>query len=350
MTIDLYEPRTMLEALKTAFPAQTFIRDMFFSRRDAVVTEHVDIDIVKGNRKMAPFVAPMKSGSVMERDGYTTNSYKPAMLKPKRAASDVDWGKRLPGETLYSGVSPDERAARLYVEDLLYLDQAITRREEWMCCKALIDGKVPQKGDGIDEEVEYPLTKTTIDVANNKWSAAATATPLADLRTWRQAMVKACGIAPNTVVMGTGALNAFLACAEVQAFSDKTRILLTEIEPQLPMATLETMGVIYWGYMRDTGLYVYTYDEWYYDEATGNEVSMIPTTHILLGNPAARTSMMYGAWTEANRENNSVTTHVGDRVPRSWVENDPSVRWVQMVSRPLPVPHQIDAFRSIKVM
>ncbi|MGI6252128.1 MAG: major capsid protein [Aminivibrio sp.] len=348
MPVNLYDPRTMLKALRTALPAQTFIRDMFFSQRDPVETEHVDIDIVKGNRKMAPFVAPIKSGSVMAREGYTTNSYKPAMLKPKRQASDVDWGTRLPGETLYSGMSPDERAARLYVEDLLFLDQAITRREEWMCAKALTEGKIVQRGDGVDEEIAFPLSITTLG-DDDKWTKA-TGKPLTKLRDTRRAMVKACGIAPNTIVMGASALAAFLENAEVQTFSDKNKILLTEIEPQIPLATLETMGVIYWGYMRDTGLYVYTYDEWYYDEGTGQEKAMIADDIILLGNPAARTSLMYGAWTEANREKNSVVTHVGDRVPRSWVEDDPSVRWVQMVSRPLPVPHQIDAFRVLKVV
>lgn len=348
MTINLYDPRTMLKALKTAFPAQTFIRDMFFRERNPVVTEHVDIDIVKGNRKMAPFVHPMRAGSVMARDGYTTNSYTPAMLKPKRGASAPDWQTRQPGEVIYSGTSPDERATKLYVEDLLYLDQIITRREEWMCVKALTEGKVPQKGDGVDEEVVFPLTITAVEAAD-KWTAD-TGKPLAKLRETRQAMVKACGVAPNTAIMGTNALEAFLANAEVAAFSDKSKILLTEIEPQLPVATLETMGVIYWGYMRDSGLYVYTYDEWYYDEATGTEKPMIDESIVLLGNPAARTSLMYGAWTEADEKTGGVVTHVGERVPRSWVEHDPSVRWVQMVSRPLPVPHQIDAFRVLKVV
>jgi hypothetical protein len=338
----------MLTALKTAPPAQTFIRDMFFRNRDAVNTEHVDIDIVKGNRKMAPFVATTKSGSVMAREGYTTNSYKPAMLKPKRAASDVDWMKRLPGETVYSGIGPDERAAKLYVEDLLFLDETITRREEWMCVKALTEGRVVQKGDGVDEVVEFPLTVTTLDAAD-KWNAD-TGKALTCLRNARRSMVQACGIAPNVAVMGKSALEAFLANKEVNERADRNKILFVEIEPQLPVASLETMGVIYWGYMRDSGLYIYSYDEWYVDEASGTERPMIDDNIVLLGNPAARTSLMYGAWTEANKQTGSVVTHVGERIPRSWVEDDPSVRWVQMVSRPLPVPNQIDAFLVLKVV
>lgn len=348
MAIDLYDPRTMMEALHQAYPAQTFLRDLFFSNHDPVETEHIDIDIVKGGRKMAPFVHPMKSGTVMERDGYTTNSYKPAMIKPKRPATVVDWQKRLPGEAVYSGTSPAERASKLYTQDLMFLDEIITRREEWMCAKALFTGQVPQKGEGIDEVVAYPLTITTLD-ADDKFDGDSSA-PLAYLRDVRRSMVQVSGIAPNTAVFGKEAFDAFLNNTEVQKYADKNKILFAEVEPQLDVGGLEKMGVIYWGYLKDSGLHIYTYDEWYVDDDTGLEAAMVPGEYVLLGNPAARTTLYYGAWTEAVKETNSVITVVGERYAKSWVEDDPSVRWVQMISRPLPVPNHIDAFRVLKVV
>lgn len=348
MAIDLYEPRTMLTALRQAPRAQTFIRDLFFANREAVETDHVDIDIVKGNRKMAPFVGRTKSGSVMAREGYTTNSYKPADVKPKIPASDVDWSKRLPGEMVYNGASPAERAAKLYLDDLVFLDETIVRREEWMCTRAITEGKIRQKGDGVDETVEFPLTITTLEAADK--FTAETAKALTYFRNVRSEIIKACGIAPNTAVFGKTALEGFLGNKEVNERSDKEKILLTDIEPQLPVATLNTQGVIYWGYLKDSGLYVYSYDEWYFDEDDGEEKPMIDDNLVILGNPAAKTRFMFGAYTEADKRSGSVITHIGDRVARSWVEDDPSIRWVQMVSRPLPVPHQIDAFRALKVV
>lgn len=348
MPINPYETRTMLEALRVSKRPKTFLRDLFFSRHVAVDTEKVDIDITKAKRKMAPFVHQLKSGSVMERHGRYMDSYVPAMMKPKTVASSLDWQARQPGEVIYSDMTPEERAAKLFAEDILYLDEVITRREEWMCACALTTGQIVQKGEGIDEVVELPLTTVTLG-ASDKWSAA-TGKPLTYLRNARREMAKASGIVPNTAILGKNALDAFLSNTEVQTFSDKNKVLLTEIEPQIPRGELDTQGVIYWGYLRDSAMYLYTYDEWYEDPDTGVEGAMMPDDLVILGNPAARTSLLYGAWTEAIEENNSVVTHVGERIPRSWVEKDPSVRYVQMVSRPLPVPHEIDAFRSVKVV
>jgi hypothetical protein len=38
------------------------------------------------------------------------------------------------------------------------------------------------------------------------------------------------------------------------------------------------------------------------------------------------------------------------RFPKSWITDDPSVRWVQMQSAPLLVPVQIDAIVSATVL
>lgn len=51
--INIYEPRYLAEAVRTAPPIRTFLRDRFFSNVKTFSTERVDIDIVKGNRKMA---------------------------------------------------------------------------------------------------------------------------------------------------------------------------------------------------------------------------------------------------------------------------------------------------------
>ena len=48
--INIYEPRYLAEAVRTAPPICTFLRDRFFSKVKTFPTKNVDIDIVKGNR------------------------------------------------------------------------------------------------------------------------------------------------------------------------------------------------------------------------------------------------------------------------------------------------------------
>ena len=62
--INVYEPRYLAEAVRTAPPICTFLRDRFFSKVKTFPTKNVDIDIVKGNRKMAAFVHPMVGGEI----------------------------------------------------------------------------------------------------------------------------------------------------------------------------------------------------------------------------------------------------------------------------------------------
>ncbi len=56
--INIYETRTMLQAIEMMKPVRTFLKDTFFSNVQTHPTEHFDVDYYKGRRKMAPFVSP----------------------------------------------------------------------------------------------------------------------------------------------------------------------------------------------------------------------------------------------------------------------------------------------------
>ena len=63
--IDIYQPRYLAEVVRQAPPLHTFFRDTFFTNVRTFVTERVDIDIIKGNRRMAAFVHPKAGGQVL---------------------------------------------------------------------------------------------------------------------------------------------------------------------------------------------------------------------------------------------------------------------------------------------
>lgn len=62
---DIFDCRTMLDAVEQMVRPRTFLRDLFFNGANPVTfgTTAVDIDIVKGTRKMAPFVHPRLPGA-----------------------------------------------------------------------------------------------------------------------------------------------------------------------------------------------------------------------------------------------------------------------------------------------
>ncbi|GAV24801.1 minor capsid protein E [Carboxydothermus islandicus] len=338
MPIDLFSTRTMLEAVQQMQPVRTFLKSTFFVNERTFDTEYVDVDIIKGKRRMAPFVSPKIGGKVVERQGYRTNTYKAPMLAPKLPTTAEQLLKRLPGEPLYSGMSPEDRAAEQLGRDLAELDEIITRREEWMCAQALFTGQIHITGDGVDEIIDFGLTNKEVLTGTAKWSDP-NSDPLADLKRWRQAIIKASGFSPDILIMASDVLDAFLGHSKIQQLLDLRLVDTGQINPQ----TLPN-GTTYIGRIAELGVNIYTYDEWYLDD-DGNEKPMVPEKTVLMASTSARFDLLYGAYVD-------VEEGVFDlpRVPRSWVEKDPSVRWVQMISRPLPVPQHIDSLYVATVL
>ena len=53
--IDIYQPRYMAEVVRQTPPIPTYFRDTFFNRVITFPTERVDMDLMKGDRKILPY-------------------------------------------------------------------------------------------------------------------------------------------------------------------------------------------------------------------------------------------------------------------------------------------------------
>src|SRR4029077_14306168 len=102
----------------------------------------------------------------------------------------------------YSGRTPADRAADLLAEDAIYCDEAITRREEWMCREVLVNGALTITADhGYQLNIDFMESSAgPVDnhetPANGTWDNPTTSTPLEDLETARLNTIAASGIAP----------------------------------------------------------------------------------------------------------------------------------------------------------
>ena len=136
--VNIYTPRYLAEVVRQAPPIHTYFRDTFFTNIKTFSTERVDIDLVKGDRRMAAFVHPRVGGQVLKANGFSTESYKPPLINPYDVTTADQHMTRLPGEDLYSGMTPAQRAARKLMDEYNRLNDATTRREEWMCAQTMI--------------------------------------------------------------------------------------------------------------------------------------------------------------------------------------------------------------------
>jgi len=342
MAIDIFQTRVMVAAMRQEKKTGRFLLDTLFSRVDTHDTETVDIDIIKGKRRMAPFQTPRVEGKLVEKLGFTTNSYKPAYIKPKKVleASEII-ENRTAGQNVYAMQTPQQRATLKLAQELNELEDMITRREEWMCAQQLVNGYVDVVGDGVNYRVDFNLDPNhkVVLAGTDIWTDTA-AEPNKDLATWARLISKDAGVSANMLIGNSTTIGTYIEHPNVKESLNTRRIDLGMIKP-------EDLGdgVSYFGQIAVDGkvLDVYSYDEWYVDDA-GVERSMIPDGQVVLTSTKADFRRHYGAIRDKKAGYAALP-----RFPKTWEQEDPSMEFLMVQSAPLPAIHQVDAIVSAKV-
>lgn len=341
--VDLYTPRTLAEVVKTTPPVRTFLRDRFFTNVKTFPTKRVDIDIVKGNRKMAAFIHPMVGGEIVQAEGYETKSYAPPLINPATISTADQLLERLPGEDMYSGKTPADRAAEKLIEEYNQLNDMTTRREEWMAAQVLTTGQLKVKGKGVDEVIDFGLTNKITLTSTKKWGASA-ADIWGNLKDWKQQVSRNGFANANMVIMGKAAADAFMADATVAKLLDNRRIEIGTIKPE----EMEG-GITYYGHLNLPGVDIYGYDEVYLDDETGETKPLIPDNVVLMIPSAASFMRAYGLCTyldDAGAWHRAET----DRLLRTYVEHRPDRRFIELQTHPLLIPDKIDSWFAATVL
>jgi len=338
MSVDMFDTRTMTRALEQMKPARTFLRDTIFSDVETHVSRYVDIDIQKGNRRIAAYVSPKLQGKTVRREGFETETYEAPYTKEKMITTATELQTRPMGMDMYSGaMTPSEMAQRQLGKDLRELDERITRLEEVQCSELIQTGKVTVVGDGVDREIDFGMDATHLPalVGTAKWDDLDDSDPIANLRDWVDIIAQDSGLVARRAIFGKAAMRNFLRNESVQSLLDNRRIVMGQIDP-----STFAPGVRYWGHLNEAGLDVFEYTEWYYSESTSQEEPMIDPDKVVMWGEGARVTRHYGAIQDLKAGIN----FVGARFAKSWEEDDPSARLVMVQSAPLCALHQVDAF------
>ena len=347
--VSIYEPRTMGRIVQKLPPVRTFFRSTFFKNTETFVTEKVDVDFVKGSRKIAPFVHRVIGGKTVPNTGYETKTYTPPLVAPDKITTVDDLLKRQPGESIVSGRTPAERAVLKMSNDFRELRDMIVRREEWVCVQSIMTGTIPIIGDGLNELIDFSFTnKEVISTATKKWSNAAS-DPIGDLKRWHKNVQQKGFVNCDMCIMADNVATAFVNHEKVKGVLDVKNYNLAVIQPrQLPN------GVTYIGTIHELGMDIYTYNEWYLDDWTDPdtpaEKPMIPDGMLAMLSSNAEYSMYYGAITLIDDVTKNFRTVEGQYVPDTWVKRKPARRFLQLQSAPLSVPHDVDSWYVATVL
>jgi hypothetical protein len=338
--MDLFSTNVLTAVVADLKGNTQFLLDRYFPTVQSESSEEIHFDVMDGMRRIAPFVSPLVEGQIVDNLNYKTFTFKPAYIKDKRVFDMNRPLKRMAGEQLTGTMSPGNRLRALIANEMTDQLNMFLRRQEVMAGEILATGKVTIVGDKYPQAIiDFGRAAGNTVIASPLWST--TSNPLDDLQNWSQIVLKSTGVMLNDVIMTVDSWVAFRNNTNV-----KDRLSLQRVQQTMPTmgqpAQIEEGGV----FMGNVdGFNVFVYSGWYVDPADGVEKTILPIGTVLLCSPAMEGVRAYGAIRDEEAGLQPVPYYV-----KSWVEPDPSVRFIMLQSAPLLVPYRPNACFKAKVI
>lgn len=348
--IDIYQPQTMLPAFNKRMPVTTFLLDTFFPTFSTFNTKHVMMDFKKNRQRVAPFVIEGSNPVNIKKEGYRTQLYEAPYINISDPYDVALLQSRLPGEAVFSGLSPDQRALYYMQESYNEMDDMIVRREELMVAQLMQTGKVT-----IDGYVDDSATKIRTDNLDYDFDNIINCTGDAE---WNKAtskkyenleqavtLVRQAGYNPTRAILGAGAWKNMRADDNfMQKYMDLRRAFFGEINPSLNISNGN--GYMYVGHLTELGLDLFVYLAWYYDDATKSLKPYIDDDTVVIGSPGLG-EILYGANTIIPEGSIDFVTVQGRRCTKVTVNREEDTKKLIMKSRPVPKPHDVGSWAVI---
>lgn len=331
--MNIFDTAVLTRVVTSLRPPAPFLLNSFFQAIQTEQSEEIHFDVDKGRRRLAPFVSPVVAGQVVQSEGYTTNSFRPAYIKDRRVFDANRPFKRAMGESIGGSYSPEQRMGlvlRSELEDQLGM---LTRRQEVMAAEVLRTGKITVEGDLYPKKVvdfgrHADLTPAAL-TSTARWGQSA-AKPLENLQDWSLKVTQHSGATATTVIMDAKSYAVFAADPAVKELLDRFRGQ-TALNP-----TVVGEGGRFMGTIGDFDIWVYA--GWYENPTTGALTPYLPDGTVIITSPDLEGVRAYGAIKDEAAGYQALPFF-----SKSWVEQDPAVRYLLLQSAPLIVPYRVNA-------
>lgn len=290
MSYDMFGTREMTEAIEQLKPVGNFFRSTFFTRpAEEHNSETIDIDLYKGQRKVAPYTRSSAKSTPLARTKFKTGGFTIPYIKLSRSLEAAQTLLRMPGENIYNNRTPAARAQEQIVKDLADMEESIQRAEELQAAQAIIYGKVTIKGEEVDAEIDLQRDAALTFAAAVLWSAGGVDIH-AQLRSWARLVFAKSGFTPDIMIASPEALDAFFGDPGVQLLLDNRRLNPGSIDTSPSTAPFPGARA----YGNFAGFDIWEYHELYLDEADNTEKTLVPANKIVLASRGMRCKPHYG--------------------------------------------------------
>ena len=357
MALDIYSTYYMLAAVATLTPEHTFFKNRYFPTNNAMDvfgTSKVLIDYKdRSKQRRAPFVMPRVGAIPIGRDGFSTYELEPTNISISRPLTLDQLQNRGFGESLMSGLTPDQRESALLMEDLAELSARISRTEEWMACQTMLDNGCTMAHRTDNEDIYENVHVQFYDGASNPalYTPAATwahstynsttgAVTVGNWYTDIQAMIKMLtrrGLPARELIVSSDVGEFLLEDPWILKVLDNRRMEFGRIDPSQLTEYVTYLGTFNFG---GRSLDILINDGTFLDvDANGNDVDTpyLPDGTAIVTAPNCGRGL-YGAVTLMETDGN-FHTYAGTRVPQHYFSQRPAVKETILTARPLMVPN-----------
>lgn len=339
--MDIFSTQVLSKVVENLQTPPSFLLDMFFSQEQRSDSEEIYFDIQESKPRISPFVSPLMPGKVVEHEGYSTKSFKPAYVKDKRRFTPDMPFKRMAGERIGGDMTAAQRLEKAVAITLNNQLDCLTRREEVMASEVLRTGKITVEGDGypaVTVDFGRDTSFTKVLTGDDTWDKT-TMNIVDNLEDWAGSVQSKSGVVAKTVVLDPSAWKLFRNNPYVQKYLDYRRG--TNSTLNIDHIILGNEKARFVGNIGDFEVWVY--NDIYIEGDI--EKKILPENTVLLGSRSGVEGVRcYGAIKDeqANFQANRY-------FPKSWLENDPAVRWMLLQSAPLVVPYRPNATMCVTV-
>lgn len=358
--MNIHDTLYMLAAIEELPLEHTFFKDRYFPTDDVMDvfnTSKVLADYREGSRKKAPFVMPRIGSLPVGREGFSTFELEPAYIGLSMPLTLDQLKKRGFGESLMSGMTPEERARQMQIRDMAELSARISRTEEFMACQTMLNNGITMRHETDQKDVYEDVPCYFYDEKANPAEfkpAAAWKHSTIDTKgnvvvgNWYEdiyqmvAFLKRKG-RPATDLLVSGDVGSFLMEDPwVIRMLDNRRVEMGRIAPTELTEYVTHLGAFnFKGRVLDILICEGTYE----DEG-GKDVEYLEGGSAIITAPACGKGL-YGAVTQMEPDG-EYHTYAGKRVPRHLFDLKAQTKETQVAASPLMVPKRKNPWCAAK--
>lgn len=353
MAINIYDYRSLTNAVNKVKTKSQFLLDLFFSGVKVThPTDSFDFEVITGTDKVASFSS--SSSQTPKSVGKTTRATK-SMSIPRTyeekgfSASDLNRFKYSNDGNIYIGSTADiaSAASAAVLQEVAELKERVMGRRELMAAEAIVSGLITIVTDGNTKTCDFGYANTTNLVTlsgNDKWDASSTRDIIGNLRTWRNTIRKRTGYNKLAVVLGSDAAANFIKDDAVMKALNNLNYKAGQLDLN---AVPQDRASLWLGSMLGMDFYEYAQQ---YTDSNGATQEIFAADRVVIGAVGNANNRMHFGPIVRMGDNGSTLTFVNELLLYPVVNNNKTgVSW-ELDQKSIPAIHETEAFMSIEVL